>query len=71
MLSEDEFGNRYVVIIADSFSKFIGLYLTLTRDFIGALKMDRNFRTDKDNTIEWRLSIQFKSCARASYCTGL
>jgi hypothetical protein len=39
-LPEDEFGNRYVVVILDNFSKFIGLYSatsTSTRDFVSAL----------------------------------
>ena len=37
---EDEFGNRYVVVILDNFSKFIGLYSatsTSTRDFVSEL----------------------------------
>ena len=37
---EDEFGNRYVVVILDNFSKFIGLYSvtsTSTQDFVSAL----------------------------------
>jgi len=39
-LPEDEFVNRYVIVILNNFSKFIGLYSamsTSTRDFVSAL----------------------------------
>jgi hypothetical protein len=60
-LPEDDEGNKYIVVIVDNFSKFVGLYpnqdYQVRRLHSGIRPMGRNLRGPRGDQNGWRISV--------------